>query len=204
MTKSNDELTFTRCSVIVVFRKGDDLMIDYYTVSEYAQLTGKDPGNIRRLLINGTLKGEKLGKQWIIPKSEPYPDDKRLRSGYYRNWRTVKQINNANPGLMKSLKEMCSRLNEVYGDSMHKVVLYGSYARGEQTADSDIDIALILSDETSEQHDKMIDIVVDYELDLAVTLSVVPIEIQQYTEWKTTLPFYKNIEKEGILLWKTA
>ena len=179
-------------------------MIDYYTVSEYAKLTGKDPGNIRRLLIKGTLKGEKLGKQWIIPKSEHYPDDKRLRSGDYRNWRTVKRINSAKPGLMKSLKEMCSRLNEVYGDSMHKVVLYGSYARGDQSVDSDVDIALILSYETSEQHDKMIDIVVDYELNLAVTLSVVPIELQQYIEWKTTLPFYKNIEKEGILLWKAA
>ena len=55
-----------------------------------------------------------------------------------------------------------------------------------------------------ETHDKMIDIVVDYELDLAVTLSVVPIDLSQYLEWKSTLPFYKNIEKEGILLWKAA
>ena len=33
-------------------------------------------------------------------------------------------------------------------------------------------------------HEKMIDIVVDYELDLAVTLSVVPIDYEQYIEWK--------------------
>ena len=88
---------------------------------------------------------------------------------------------------------------------MYSIILYGSYARGEQTSESDVDIALILSAESSEEaHDKMVDLVVDYELELAVTLSVVPINLNQYLEWKNTLPFYKNIEKEGILLWKTV
>ena len=44
-------------------------------------------------------------------------------------------------------------------------------------------------------HDKMVDIVVDYELDLALTLSVVTIDYNQYSEWNKTLPFYKNIER---------
>ncbi len=179
-------------------------MPDYYTVSEYSKLTGKDPGNIRRMLINGSLKGEKLGKQWIIPKEEQYPADKRVRSGNYRNWRKKKLINLTNPGLVKPLEEMCDHLHEIYGDSMSRAILYGSYARCDETSESDVDIALILSgDNNDELHDKMIDVVVDYELDLAVTLSVVPIELDKYQEWKNTLPYYKNIEKEGILLWKT-
>lgn len=180
-------------------------MHDYYTVSEYSKLTGKDPGNIRRMLINGNLTGEKLGKQWIIPKAEQYPADRRIRSGNYRNWRKKNLINHTNPGLIKSLEKMCDHLYDIYGNSMYSVILYGSYARGEQTSESDIDIALILSgDNNDDLHDKMVDIVVDYELELAVTLSVVPLELDQYQEWKNTLPFYKNIEKEGILLWKTA
>ncbi len=87
---------------------------------------------------------------------------------------------------------------------MCKVILYGSYARGEQEQDSDVDIALLLQDKGSEEmHDRMLDIVVDYELELAVTLSVVPIEMKQYQEWRTSLPFYKNLDKDGIILWKT-
>ena len=180
-------------------------MLDYYTVKEYSQLTGKDPGNIRRMLINGSLTGEKFGNQWIIPKSVSYPKDKRLRSGNYRNWRKKNILSQANPTLIKSLKKMCSQLHSIYGNAMYSIILYGSYARGEQTSESDVDIALILSAESSEKaHDKMVDLVVDYELELAVTLSVVPIDLNQYLEWKNTLPFYKNIEKEGILLWKTA
>lgn len=180
-------------------------MLDYYTVTEYANLTGKDPGNIRRMLINGKISGEKLGSQWVIPKGTAYPDDKRLKSGNYKNWRQKNLISHTNPVLMRSLSKMCAQLYGIYGDSMHKVLLYGSYARGEQTSESDVDIALILRNGNPDDlHDKMVDLVVDYELDLAVTLSVVPIELDQYLEWKNTLPFYKNIDKEGIILWTAA
>lgn len=62
-------------------------MSDFYTVSEFAKLTGKDPSRIRRLLAYGKIRGEKLGKQWIIPKDVVYPKDERVKSGRYRNWR---------------------------------------------------------------------------------------------------------------------
>ena len=114
-------------------------------------------------------------------------------------------LNQHNPELMHSLKEMCIKLSETYGATLDSIVLYGSYARGEETPESDVDIAVILKvGNTEEMHDKMVDIVVDYELDLAVTLSVVPIDYDQYVEWNKTLPFYKNVEKEGIILWKAA
>ncbi len=180
-------------------------MSEYYSVTEYAQLTGKDTGNIRRLLINGTLHGEKLGNQWIIPKDEAFPADKRIKNGNYKNWRKSVSVNKTNPVLMKSLKEMCQKLHSIYGLSLDRIILYGSYSRGEQTEESDVDIALLLKDgNTEEMHDKMVNVVVDYELDLDLTLSVVPIDYDQFHAWKKTLPFYKNIDKEGIILWKSA
>ncbi|SHJ51032.1 nucleotidyltransferase domain-containing protein [Pseudobutyrivibrio xylanivorans] len=180
-------------------------MVDFYTVTEYAELTGKDTGNIRRMLIKGDLIGEKVGRQWLIPKDAVIPEDRRVKTGNYRNWRKKVTVNQQNPSLMRSLHKMCVQLSETYGNTLEKIVLYGSYARGEETPESDVDIAVILkSGNTEEMHNKMVDIVVDYELDLAVTLSVVPIEYDQYIEWNKTLPFYKNVEKEGIILWKAV
>ena len=63
---------------------------------------------------------------------------------------------------------------------------------------------ILRSGSTEEMHDAMINIVVDYELELAVTLSVVSIEYRNYLEWRKVLPFYKNIDKDGIVLWKAA
>ncbi len=180
-------------------------MNGYYTVSEYAEKIGKDPGNIRRMLIKGTLTGEKLGKQWVIPIDIEFPDDKRLKSGNYRNWRKRVMLYHDFPILMKSLRQMSTELSRIYGSYLYTVILYGSYARGEQTDESDIDIAVILKEgNTDSMHDSMLDIVVDYELDLAHTLSVVPIEYANYQEWRKILPFYKNIDKEGIVIWKAA
>lgn len=179
-------------------------MNDYYTVTEYADVVGKDVGNIRRMLLNGTLKGEKLGRQWIIPKDTVYPDDKRIKSGDYCNWRKASSIRKEYPELMKSLNKMCHQLSEIYGDRLEKVIMYGSYVRGEQTSESDVDIAVILKEDDETRHDKMTDIVVDLELDLGVVLSVVPIDCREYAMWRRTLPFFINIAKEGIVLWKAA
>ena len=180
-------------------------MHDYYTVSEYADHVGKDPGNIRRMLINGVIAGEKLGKQWVIPKNTKYPNDKRIKSGCYKNWRRRVQVNHDHPLLMKSLGRLSEQICDIYGDRLDKVILYGSYARGEETSESDVDIAIVIKEgNTEKMHDELLDLVVDYELDLAVTLSVVPIEYENYIEWSRVLPFYKNIDKEGIILWNAA
>jgi len=98
---------------------------------------------------------------------------------------------------------MCIDIGEIYGDVIEEIILYGSYVRGQETSESDIDIAVILRlPDTDELHRKMIDIVVDNELDLEITLSVITIEEDNLNEWKSTLPFYKNLLKEGISLWK--
>ena len=180
-------------------------MSQYYTVSQYAKVSGKDPGNIRRMLIRGTMKGEKIGNQWLIPKGTKYPEDRRVKSGEYRNWRQRVRLNSKHPEMLKKLCEMCEAFGEIYAGSISEVVLYGSYARGQETDESDVDMALVLTGgQTEEQCDRMTDIVVDYQLDLGITLSVISIEKREYMEWKTTLPFYKNIEKEGIVIWKSA
>lgn len=180
-------------------------MEGYYSVTEYAKLTGKDPGNIRRMLIYGRLLGEKFGNNWAIPKDAKFPEDNRIKSGEYRNWRQKYRLSSDNPVFFDTLKRMSMDLQKIYGNSLDKVILYGSYARGDQNEDSDADIAIILKEGNSERmHDLMIDAVVDYELECGITLSVLPIDEKEYKKWSKTLPFYKNIEKEGIVLWKAA
>ena len=180
-------------------------MSEYYSVAEYADKYNKDPSSVRRMLISGKLKGEKLGKQWMIPKGSEYPEDRRIKNGNYRNWRKRSGINQSNPGLINALSEMSGRLRDIYGGSLNKVILYGSYARGEETDDSDVDIAVIIKPGSTEKmHDETTNIIVDYELELEHTLSVVPIEYNNYLEWRRVLPFYKNIDKDGIVLWKAA
>ena len=45
---------------------------------------------------------------------------------------------------------------------------------------------------------------IDNELDLGITLSVIDIKAADFEKWKTDIPFYKNVDREGISLWKMA
>jgi len=48
------------------------------------------------------------------------------------------------PDIKPILEELKRELEAVYGDRLVKLVLFGSHARGEATADSDIDVLVIL------------------------------------------------------------
>lgn len=65
-------------------------MADYLSVKEYAEKTGKDGGNIRKLIAAGRLPAVKVGNQWCIEAGTPYPVDKRVKSGKYKDWRKPK------------------------------------------------------------------------------------------------------------------
>ena len=100
--------------------------------------------------------------------------------------------------------KLVSGLRLIYGENLYSVVLYGSVARGTDTADSDIDIAVIVLSENAEMHEAMIDLNVDLELEYGKVLSLITIEQDEYNKWNNISPFYKNVKNEGVVLWKAA
>lgn len=51
---------------------------------------------------------------------------------------------------------------------------------------------------------QMLDLVVDLELECGKVISVLCIDYDKFAEWKDVLPFYKNIRKDGVVLWQAA
>lgn len=177
-------------------------MENYITVTEYANLYHKDPGNIRRHLASGRMEGLKIGNQWVVSREEKYPSDGRRKSGRYCGWRKKIALN-ADKELSAAIKDLVRDLTSIFGKSLESVVLYGSYARGKQTPESDVDIALFMTSQPDRRAtEEMISCIAKRELECGRVLSVVDIQKSQFEKWKNSLPFYMNIEKEGIELWK--
>lgn len=82
---------------------------------------------------------------------------------------------------------------------VYLIILYGSVARGTQTEESDVDIAVIVKRYMKDMHDKMIDLTVELELEYNKVLSVLIIDYDNFREWEDVLPFYKNMKKDGIM-----
>ena len=102
------------------------------------------------------------------------------------------------------LQKLIPGLVDIFGNRPIRIILYGSVARGTQTEESDIDIAVILPSYTREMHDQMIKFVVDLELEYNRVVSVHLIDSAKFAEWEDIMPFYQNVKKEGIELWPAA
>ena len=92
-------------------------------------------------------------------------------------------------------------LRKIYGSHLKTVILYGSYARGDYKADSDIDIVAIVHGERfylQEGLKKVWDRSADLELEYGTIISPTVIPFDEYEKWKNVLPYYKNIELEGV------
>ena len=82
-----------------------------------------------------------------------------------------------------------------------KILLYGSYARGDGQPDSDIDIVAIVHGERrflQEQLKKVWDISSELELEYGTIVSPTVIPLEEFEKYKDDLPYYRNIQKEGV------
>ena len=93
---------------------------------------------------------------------------------------------------------------EIYDNNLKSVILYGSVARDDDVDGSDIDIALLVDENDLTMHDKLMDVLVDLDLEYDQVISPSLIEKKHFEKWKNVLPYYRNIENEGIVLWKAA
>lgn len=101
------------------------------------------------------------------------------------------------------LLEFTQQVQKVLGKSLKKVILYGSYARGDYREDSDIDIMILttLTDEEIRQIKTTIyDVAFDFQMEYGVDISVIIKNEEHFNYWLGALPFYNNIQKEGVVL----
>ena len=101
------------------------------------------------------------------------------------------------------LKDFTKRIEEYFGESLIKVLLYGSYARGDYNLSSDVDVMILVKmsdNEIKKIENQVYDLAFDIEMDTGVDISPIIKNEEQYEYWLDTLPFYKNIHEEGVIV----
>ena len=109
------------------------------------------------------------------------------------------------PQVMRSLLEQyVEEIKRIYGTHLQKIILYGSYARGDYKQDSDIDIMILvdLSEEeiAGKRHD-LSDITFDYNFDNDIQIMPIVKNIEHFNYWLGAYPFYNNVKNEGVELY---
>jgi len=113
------------------------------------------------------------------------------------------QIYKADTRINEVTHKVIKAAQDTLGDRLDKVLLYGSYARGDFDSESDMDFLIIAHVPQEEANARRGDIRkrlpgIDLEYDLAVCLHVIGSET--FYRFQNALPFYQNVMKEGVLL----
>lgn len=88
-------------------------------------------------------------------------------------------------------------LTELYGDRLDRLILYGSYARGNFHAESDVDYLVVLRGEIQAGNEvrRMAPVIGPLSLNYGVEVSIFPVNTVKYESGYTL--FYQAIQQEG-------
>lgn len=103
----------------------------------------------------------------------------------------------AQPAIFSKIKKIVAAT-----EPTAEVIVFGSYARGEQRSDSDIDV-LILVDKpelTLEEEKRIKYPLYDLEFDTGQIISPLVLTKEDWEKRHVVTPLYENIQQEGIAL----
>ncbi|RKZ23324.1 nucleotidyltransferase domain-containing protein [bacterium] len=102
----------------------------------------------------------------------------------------------------KVLRRFKEEIHRIYGERLKEIILYGSWARGTATKESDIDLVVILKGRVfpGREIDRMIDVITELGLEYGVLISVYPISERTFRHVKS--PLILNVKREGVVVWR--
>ena len=99
----------------------------------------------------------------------------------------------------KALQEFVENLKKKHGNKIQKIILFGSYARGEDRDDSDIDVLVVTTEKRFEMQKNLSGIAVDILLETGEYISAKAVSTEEYNFMKEiNTGFYQNIAREGV------
>jgi predicted nucleotidyltransferase len=107
--------------------------------------------------------------------------------------------------ILNIINEYVASVKKIFGTYLRKVIVYGSYARGDYNEKSDIDIMFIVTLNENEIHEKfndVCDIAFEYEMKYGIVISPIIKNNQHFEKWVGVLPFYQNVIREGVCIYE--
>ncbi len=100
--------------------------------------------------------------------------------------------------------EVYQELIKLFGGKIERIILYGSYARGDFNLESDVDIMILLNcdqKEITERRKEISRIASRIGLKNDIMVSLIARNSDDYENNMKYQPFYQNIEKEGMSIY---
>lgn len=100
--------------------------------------------------------------------------------------------------------EVVQESPKILKDNIYRIILYGSYARGNFGIESDLDIMIVLNcekEKVSGYRKQISKVAGRIGLENDIEISLLLRDKDTFEAGEKVIPFYKNIHKEGIALY---
>ena len=112
----------------------------------------------------------------------------------------------SNTELLKITDAIIESALRLFSNNLKSVILYGSYARGDNDDESDIDVFVLVdlpTTELSEYSDEisMVASRLSLETERCTTVSIALQDSITFDKYQEYLPYFRNINTEGVVLY---
>ena len=105
------------------------------------------------------------------------------------------------------MKQYIEKIQKIYGNYLSRIILYGSYARGDFHPESDIDIMILVDMSEMDIKDfsqELSYMTYDFNLDNDLDIKPIVKSEEHFRKWIENYPFYANVQNEGVTLYGAA
>ena len=98
-----------------------------------------------------------------------------------------------------------TNIPQIMNDDCRQIILYGSFARGDYTGDSDVDIAILTKCDrvqAKEYSSRIDDLAAEIGADTMAIVNYVCLPLEEFEKKKSWYPYFINIAKDGVKLYE--
>ncbi len=108
------------------------------------------------------------------------------------------------PEVQNAITDYVKHVVAAFPDDVLAIILYGSQSRGDALLESDIDLFIVVRRNALVIREALADLAWQVQFEHDVIISDVIRSLDQFDRMRSTrFPYYQNIEREGIVLWKS-
>lgn len=173
----------------------------WYTPEEIAESLKINKLTVYKYIRSGQIKAIKLGRHYRISDKDL---DWFIRKSIVDRFVLEDILPKRD---YEAVQEAKKRLLDQYPGRIELIKVFGSKVRGEATKESDLDLLIVVKnlDYSIEKQLRKTARSVNDEYDYEPFISSIFLSTKDYERLKKLeTPFYKNVEQEGIDIWKAA